>query len=43
MNILALDIGGTAIKYALGDETGRLACLGETPTRAELGLSLIHI
>ena len=37
MNILALDIGGTAIKYALGDETGRLACLGETPTRAELG------
>ncbi len=37
MNILALDIGGTAIKYGLCDERGTLTRRGECPTQAQLG------
>lgn len=37
MNILAVDIGGTAIKFGLCDEQGVLTRMGECPTQAELG------
>lgn len=37
MNILTLDIGGTAIKYGLSDLEGRLTRMGERPTQAHLG------
>ncbi len=37
MNILSFDIGGTAIKYALTDETCLMGEMLETPTEAHLG------
>lgn len=37
MSILALDIGGTAVKFGLCDEKGTLTRTGERPTQAELG------
>ena len=35
MNILAIDIGGTSIKYAVMDETMRMRSRGDAPTPQE--------
>lgn len=37
MTILAIDIGGTAIKYALVDENNNLSSFSEIPSEAKLG------
>jgi len=37
MTVLAIDIGGTAIKYALVDENNSLSAFSEIPSEAKLG------
>lgn len=41
MTILAIDIGGTAIKYALVDENNNLSSFSEIPSEAKLGAEVL--
>lgn len=41
MTILAIDIGGTAIKYALVNENNKLSSFSEIPSEAKLGAEVL--
>ena len=41
MTVLAIDIGGTAIKYALVDENNNLSSFSEIPSEAKLGAEVL--
>ena len=41
MTILAIDIGGTAIKYALVDDNNNISSFSEIPSEAKLGASAL--
>ncbi len=41
MTVLAIDIGGTAIKYALVDENNKLSSFSEIPSEAKLGAEVL--
>lgn len=41
MTILAIDIGGTAIKYALVDDNNNISSFSEIPSEAKLGASVL--
>ncbi len=41
MTILAIDIGGTAIKYALVDDNNNLSSFSEIPSEAKLGAEVL--
>ena len=36
-SVIAMDVGGTAVKYALVDQDGGISCLGSMDTRAQEG------
>ena len=42
MTILAIDIGGTAIKYALVDDNNNILSFSEIPSEAKLGASAMR-
>ena len=43
MSILALDVGGTAIKSALFEDDGRISMAKETPSQAKCGGTLLTV